>query len=349
MKGRRFRPLAAAILSVLTIGAVAFLAVAPISGRPGNVLLHAEEQASPQSPSALPASPRPPAPKAADSKAQEAGSGTTLRVATWNVRDCAAYEPASKTRIPLHDYVARTIKASSADVIVLEEIQSDEGKGGDIALLSVSLAREGWSMPFVAVVNARGEDDLAIFSRYRIADYGPVLDPAEGDAWPRPGIFASVDSGAAEVDIYGFHFKAMGDKKSETARRSQAEALGRHLAAVYGETLSSRAIVLAGDFNTANDTDLEGEASTMSALRLAGDEDPGNDFLAANYRYRPDEPTFADSRYSSILDHILLSPALALGMDRERVEVLKPSPGPGKIPTSDHSLVLVDILLPRGN
>ncbi|HWR13085.1 MAG TPA: endonuclease/exonuclease/phosphatase family protein [Rectinemataceae bacterium] len=357
----RRRSLATAVLSLLTIAAVAFLVVSAFSGDPKTVLLQAQENPSPgiQAPTIppppKPAPPKQDSPKTAPTAEEASGSvgavaaGSSLRVATWNVRDCAALDAASNSRVALHDYVARSIKAARADIIVLEEIQSDEGKGGDIALLSVALAREGWAMPFVAVVNARGEDDLAVFSRYRIADYGPVLEPAKTDPWPRPGIRASIQTGSGSLDLYGFHFKAMGDEKSEKARRAQAEALSLHLLATYGEGLTSRAIVLAGDFNTANDSDFLAHASTMSALRLADDADKSNDFLDTNYSYRQAEPTFVDSRYSSILDHVLISPVLAAGFDRKKVEVLTPSPGPGRIPTSDHNMVLVEISPPRDN
>ncbi len=361
----RWRSLATAALSLLTIAAVVFLVVSAFSGSPNNVLLQAQEnptleiqaplKPAPLKQDTLKAAPAAPAVKEAPAPGTVGTVGAlgaadpSLRVATWNVRDCAAMDAASNSRVALHDFVARSIKAARADIIVLEEIQSDESKGGDIALLSVALAREGWAMPFVAVVNARGEDDLAIFSRYRIADYGPVLEPAKTDPWPRPGIRASIQAGSGSLDLYGFHFKAMGDEKSERARRAQAEALGLHLLAAYGEGLTSRAIVLAGDFNTANDSDFLTKASTMSALRLADDADKSNDFLDTNYSYRQGEPTFVDSRYSSILDHVLISPTLAAGFDKKKVEVLTPSPGPGRIPTSDHNMVLVEISLPRDN
>ncbi|PKL05703.1 MAG: hypothetical protein CVV53_08130, partial [Spirochaetae bacterium HGW-Spirochaetae-9] len=149
-----------------------------------------------------------------------ASATSSVRIATWNVRDCAASDAATGTRISLHDNVALTIKEAEADIIVLQEIQSDEAKGGDIALLSVALARAGWAMPYVAVVDTRGEDDLAIFSRYRIAEQGPVLEPGKNDPWPRSGIHASIDLGGQRVEVLGFHFKAMGDEKSEKTRRA---------------------------------------------------------------------------------------------------------------------------------
>ena len=204
----------------MTAASVVVLLILTLAGSPRSVVVQAQEKPVPalapiKSPSG--SAPTPP------SSTPRPGY-LAIRLATWNVRDCAAWDEAAKTRIPLHDYVARTIKEAKADIVVLEEIQSDESKGGDIALLSVALAREGWAMPYVAVVNARGEDDLAVFSRFRIAESGPVIEPAKGDLWPRQGIFTSIDTGAGPLDVYGFHFKAMGDAGAEEARRAQAKA-----------------------------------------------------------------------------------------------------------------------------
>ncbi|MDP2792107.1 MAG: endonuclease/exonuclease/phosphatase family protein [Rectinemataceae bacterium] len=320
MKSGNFRDKAVTGLSFLTLAAVIALLAAAFAGGPKTVLLQAQE------------GPTAPAPLA-----------SSVKIATWNIRDCAASDKSTGERISLHDSVALTIKEAEADIIVLEEIQSDEAKGGDIALLSVALARAGWAMPFVAVVDTRGEDDLAVFSRYKIVEQGPILEPGQADPWPRSGIYASIDVGGISVDVLGFHFKAMGDEKSETTRRAQAKALGLHLIATYGAALTTKAIVLAGDFNTANASDLGAKDSTLSALRLADDGDRTNDFLATNYSFRGSEPTFVDSRYSSVLDHILLSPALADGFDGTRVKVIPPAAGSGAIPTSDHRLVLVEI------
>lgn len=331
------------VASLLTIAAVVYLVVAGPAAA-ADPKTQAAPAARPTDPASSPGAPKSPASEPAAPKPEPARQ--KLRVAVWNVRDCAATDPSSAARIALHDYVAQTIKEARADVIVLVEIQSDESKGGDIALLSVALAKAGWAMPFVAVVNARGEDDLALFSRYKISGQSALLEPAPNDPWPRPGIFASVGDGQWTLDMFGFHFKAMGDEKSEKARLAQAQAVGKELLTRYGAGISTRAIVVAGDFNTANDGDLRGKASTLSALCLGDDEDPSNDFVAANYRYRGGEPTFVDSRYSSLLDHILVSPAIAKELGQENVEVLKPLPGPGRIPTSDHNLVLVEIALP---
>ena len=200
-------------------------------------------------------------------------------------------------------------------------------------------------MPYTAVVDAKGSDDLAVFSRYKIVDQGSVLMPKQTDAWPRPGIYAKVAVGQTLVDIYSFHFKALGDSRSEAARRAQAEALASYLLDRYGDSIVTANIVLSGDFNTANPSDLAQRDSTLAFLRLAHDDDPANDLLDTNYRYKKDSPTFEDSRFSSVLDHILLSPALAKNSTPDTVFVFEALPGIGRIPTSDHHIVAIDVRL----
>ena len=291
--------------------------------------------ATPSSPSLSPAT----AAAGSDNK------NSMLRVGSWNVRDCAAWDEAVKERIALHDYVAATIRDARADIMLFQEIQSDESKGGDIALLSVALAKQGWAMPYTAVVNAKGEDDLAVFSRYKIEVEERILEPSTTDPWPRPGIYAMVKVAGLPLHLYGFHFKAMGDAKSEAARKAQALALAQILAERHEGALDSDWIIVAGDFNTANPGDLAGADSTLSSLRLMGDEDPENDFLALNYQFRPDSPSFVDSRYKSVLDHILVSPSLAAGLDKDSIHLIEAVQGPGAIPTSDHRLLLAEVAL----
>lgn len=75
--------------------------------------------------------------------------------------------------------------------------------------------------------------------------------------------------------------------------------------------------------------------------------DPGNDFLALNYQFHPNTPSFVDSRYESVLDHILVSPSLAAGMGGDSIHIIEAVKGPGTIPTSDHRLLLAEIVLPE--
>jgi endonuclease/exonuclease/phosphatase family metal-dependent hydrolase len=351
----KFRSAAAAIFTLLGVAAILGLAILPLFGHSGDVLLLAD-----QGPSALPlsklggaapaeATPVGAPPAGLQSQEPSAESPEinpiTLRVGTWNVRDCAAWDNASKERIALHDYVAATIREAEVDILLFQEIQSDESKGGDIALLSVALAKQGWAMPYTAVVNAKGEDDLAVFSRYKIEAQGSVLEPSATDPWPRPGIYAKVEIAQTPLHLYGFHFKAMGDKKSETTRKAQALALVQALAERHSGVLDTDRIIVAGDFNTANPSDLSGSDATLSTLCSLGDQDPSNDFLALNYQFHPDVPSFVDSRYRSVLDHILVSSSLKVGMSQDSIHLIEAVKAQGTIPTSDHKLLLAEIVL----
>lgn len=334
-KGGDSRSRLSAILGLLTVAAVLALIIVAIGAELGAM------------PSIQPLAPAP-APIAsttttAATSPVAATLNPTIRIATWNVRDCAATDAVTKERISFHDRIAQTIQSHGLDIVAFQEIQADSGNGGDIALLSVALAKAGWAMPFTAVVDAKGSDDLAIFSRYKIVDQGSLLLPANADPWPRPGIYARISIGQTFLDVYGFHFKALGDPRSEEARKAQAKALAHYLKERYNDGLKTANIVLAGDFNTANPGDLAKLDSTLSYLRLAHDEDPANDLLDTNFTFKKDSPTFVDSRYSSVLDHILLSPGLAKGVSREKIFIFEALPGIGRIPTSDHHIVAVDL------
>jgi len=47
------------------------------------------------------------------------------------------------------------------------------------------------------------------------------------------------------------------------------------------------------------------------------------------------------------LDHILVSPSLAAGMGGDSIHIIEAVKGPGTIPTSDHRLLLAEIVLPE--
>lgn len=338
----KFRSAAATSLILLGVAVILALAILPLFGHSGTVLIHTDQGQTLESPLKPALQELTTAPVAA---VNEASAGVTLRIGSWNVRDCAAWDEAAGERIALHDYVAAAVRKAEADVMLFQEIQSDESKGGDIALLSVALAKQGWSMPYTAVVNAKGEDDLAIFSRYKIEAEERLLEPTEADPWPRPGIYARIGAAQTPLHLYGFHFKAMGDAKSEAARRAQASALVKVLAERHSGSLDSDRIIVAGDFNTANASDLEGSDSTLATLSSLGDQDPDNDFLALNYHFLPAVPSFVDSRYRSVLDHILVSPSLKAGISKDSIHVIEAVEGPGTIPTSDHRLLLAEIVL----
>ncbi len=283
----------------------------------------------------------------AQSLAQGAApASVSLRVATWNLRDCSARDPVTKAELLLHQDIARFLAETRPDIAVFEEIQVDGARGGDMAKLSEALAAAGWDMPYTAVVDTKGEDDIALFSRFEILGSGPVLRPSNNDPWPRAGLQAQLSVSGLRLHVFGFHFKAMGDSASENAREAQARALQALLAKEFGEGLRTENVILAGDFNTANPSDFWEKGSTLSILSMKDDEDPYNDFISSNYSYKQNYPTFNDSRYSSLLDHIFLSPSLSQGFESGQVLVLSPGWRQDGIPVSDHAMVVVDLTLP---
>lgn len=343
-----FGRVAHTVMGILTSASVVFLILLAVTGKPAAIDLHNGGNGDPVA-STKPLQ-KPAGGTVTGSPVPTLGDTPKVRVATWNMRDCAASDGSGK-RVALHAEIAQLIKETQVDVIVAEEVQVDSKKGGDIALLSVALAQAGWSMPYVYSIDPPGEDDLAVFSKYPIRDTGEIATPQKGDTWPRAGIAATIDVQGKALHVFGFHFKAMGDSASEASRRAQALAICSALNDKYGPSLSKQAIVLAGDFNTTNPDEFTKKNSTLGILSFQNDTDPNNDFLDANYRYCPDKPTFVDSRYKSVLDHVLVSPTLARTIHKDDVLVVSPPKveapnASGGVPVSDHRMVAVDIALP---
>jgi endonuclease/exonuclease/phosphatase family metal-dependent hydrolase len=313
-------------------------------------------------PAKAPARTGQPAPKASStprpaSEKKVLVPGRSLRILSWNLRDCAATDGRTGERLAFHEPIAELLARLKPDLAAFEEIQQDDEKGGDIALLQVALAKAGWSMPYQTSIETGGQDDIALFSRYPILSSEPVLEPGPSDPWPRAGLHAVVSTGAAPIrqagegdpferlDIFVFHLKAMSDMDSESARKAQAAALADLVRkSMAAGTLSSLAVV-AGDLNTTNPGDRGATGSTLGYLELKDDQDPSNDFLDAIEGLRPQVPTFVDKRYSSILDHILLSPKAASRLLPGSPQVFKDIPSVGSIPLSDHRPVLVELEL----
>lgn len=291
-----------------------------------------------------------PGPATATPAPAASAGGTAVRVLSWNLRDCAATVAGTGERLSLHDAIAVTIAGIGPDLALLQEIQQDDEKGGDIALLQVALAKAGWSMPYQVSIETGGQDDLALFSRYPIRESEAVLQPAAQDPWPRPGLRAVVDFGAVEFEVYNFHFKAMADARSETARKAQAKAaavlLRNRLSARRGDGKPYFA-VLGGDFNTVSPGDREGADATLRVLSLREDADSSDDFLALNETWLAGVPTYADERWRSVTDHLIVSGDVsnraAGGLSAASVRIADIPPPQQGIPVSDHRPVVADL------
>ena len=114
--------------------------------------------------------------------------------------------------------------------------------------------------------------------------------------------------------FYGGHLKAMNDSSSLSRRRAQAYALSQYINANHN--LASEYVVIAGDMNTLDELpelDLGNSHSTLSYLSSRWDTSSANDFYPVNWLLKSSQPTHTShASYSnpSVLDHIILSPAL---------------------------------------
>ena len=297
--------------------------------------------------------------------ADQPGSGKgaqsrNLRILSWNLRDCAATDGATGERLAFHEPIAGVLAGLEPDLAAFEEIQQDDEKGGDIALLQVALAKAGWAMPYQTSIETGGQDDIALFSRFPILASESVLEPVSSDPWPRPGLHAVLSVGAQalkddkddarteKLDIFVFHLKAMSDRDSEASRKAQAKALADLVRKGTAQGSLSRFIVIAGDLNTTNPGDRGSATSTLGFLELKDDTDASNDFLDVIEGLNPQVPTFVDKRYSSVLDHLILSPGAAALFKPGSARVFRDFTTAGSVPISDHRPVLLDLSLGMG-
>ena len=217
--------LLALVPALLIVGVVGSLFVVNARGDvKGRISTPVEAPARPL-PEPKPAAPGKTAGPAAAPAAKTDAPSRSLRILSWNLRDCAATDGHTGERLSFHEPIAQVLARLKPDLAAFEEIQQDDEKGGDIALLQVALAKAGWAMPYQTSVETGGQDDIALFSRDPIRSSEAVLEPGPSDPWPRPGLHAVLAAAGAKLDIFVFHFKAMSDKDSESDRKAQAKAM----------------------------------------------------------------------------------------------------------------------------
>ncbi len=258
-------------------------------------------------------------------------------VATFNLYDL--------TRPGAHANVARFIAERGIDLILFQEIQP-----ADAADLAQSLAAEGVDMHYA--FSARGgyggdigDDYLAVFSRHPLTAHETILggsfpDPVTGEwfdfRYMRPVHRVSLTVFGLDLTVYNLHLKAQVpfpecDGCLER-RRAQARALETYI--LEHDAPEMAPILVAGDANSALDADFE-PGNTLDLLTLRSDNpaNSANDLTPVNFTYRR-ESTHLD--FDSLLDHLILSPALMTRYVPDSVEVVAPSGNP-----SDHKAVLL--------
>ncbi len=263
-----------------------------------------------------------------------------VTVATFNLYDL---------ELPgAHANVARYIAARDIDLILFQEVQP-----ADAADLAQSLTAEGVVMHYA--FSARGgyggdigDDYLAVFSRFPLTAHETILggtypDPVTGEwfdfRYMRPVHRVSLTVHGQDLTVYNLHLKAQVpfpecDGCLER-RRAQARALETYI--LEHDAPETGMVLVAGDANSALAADFEpGNTLDLLTLRSDGPAGAANDLTPVNYTYRR-ESTHLD--FDSLLDHIILSPALMRHYLPDSVEVLAPEGRP-----SDHKSVLLRLV-----
>lgn len=260
-----------------------------------------------------------------------------ITVATFNLFDL--------TRPGAHANVARFIAERGIDLILFQEIQP-----ADAADLAQSLAAEGVDMHYAfssrgGYGGELGDDYLAVFSRTPLTAHETILggsypDPVTGEwfdfRYMRPVHRVSLTVHGLDLTVYNLHLKAQVpfpecDGCLER-RRAQAHALEMYI--LEHDAPETAPILVAGDANSALAADFE-PGNTLELLTLRSDNPAGaaNDLTPVNFTYRR-ESTHLD--FDSLLDHLILSPALLSRYVPDSVEVVAPAGHP-----SDHKAVLL--------
>lgn len=263
-----------------------------------------------------------------------------LTVVSYNAED---FQQGS---VETHTSVARMLKNASADIVVLTETEVSivAGVESDLSRLQAALAAIGYPMQYSASVEVGYPDDIAILSRYEIGTSGTVASPNT-----RPGVKAvvRVPNGDAytEILVIGLHLKASYSSdtttENEEKRIAQAAALADTLRSTYAERVSSGYVIIAGDMNTWKPLDRNPAAScTLGRLCLLDDASPSNDFTAVNEQYLPATSTH---QLGSVLDHIILSPALFAHYRPDSVQVKTADSSVTMSALSDHYPVLLEL------
>ncbi|MBN1519747.1 MAG: endonuclease/exonuclease/phosphatase family protein [Spirochaetales bacterium] len=246
-----------------------------------------------------------------------------------------------------HDEIATMLKNASADIVVLNETEGSD----DLPRLAAALSDIGYPMAYTAYHEVGYEDDIAVISRYPIQSYSGILS-----ANPRKALKAviRVSNGTdyKDITVIGLHMDSGTQTTDITNRLEQSKELSEYLRLSSGIDLTTGLVVIAGDMNTMSESDRMVSAAltygfdypTLDYLRVTDDADAANDFCAVNEEHlSASDWTYAQSPYYSVLDHIVLSPAL---MDYYRVgsiDVKKEDLSEDMNLISDHFPVLLEL------
>ncbi len=254
-----------------------------------------------------------------------------LTIASYNVLDFS--------RTNAYDDVADFVSQKNVDILLLQEVQTDDEDAFSAALNTASASLQ--HVEFATL--SYGADNLACFSKYPISNVSSILtgtyeDPISGNSYSmsyiRPIFRFRVTANTKTIWFYVAHLKAGSATDEIEQRRAQSYALEQYIMNTH--SARSELIVIAGDMNTTTSDDLV-DNGTLGYLTLKSDSDDTNDFISVNYELIPSSYTYGSSK---VLDHIILSPvAYDLYISNSvEVPILDPYNKP-----SDHNPIILSL------
>lgn len=143
----------------------------------------------------------------------------------------------------------REIGAWKPDVVLLQEVDTNRGRSGNV--VQAQQIGEALGMSWVA---GSGETGNAILSRFPVKEKRIVALPRAGGRFDRHAVHAVIDIEGTEVSVYSTHF----DHISQGARIAQASALATVMKA------DPRPKIMGGDLNS------RPGSAAVSRLRAVG-------------------------------------------------------------------------------
>ncbi|NNC89762.1 MAG: endonuclease/exonuclease/phosphatase family protein, partial [Akkermansiaceae bacterium] len=251
-----------------------------------------------------------------------AAAAVPLRVATFNIE--LGLEAQGTTS---HDSVADVLARIDADVVTLQEVRSQD-VGTNIDALAATL---GYAHQYVGVPDSGEPSPLdtnnrnVFLSRYPITAVDGISSPSGAKDMTRviPAVVVDVPGTTADPTIIGLHLKCCGEPDDPYRRAVELDRVVDYL--VANSLTASDNVIILGDFNLVTGaTTYNSEPAGLPASYITGaditfpveyDPDPAFYFgfvpMVKLQNFQADGVTDTTQGSSAVLDHILVSPAIA--------------------------------------
>jgi endonuclease/exonuclease/phosphatase family metal-dependent hydrolase len=265
-----------------------------------------------------------------------ADSPSTVRVATWNVKNFfdSKDDPRKDDDVPPEATVARKVEQLAtvlreidADIVLLQEVENLE--------LLKRLASAVGTFQYGAWLREGADPrgiDVGLLARPRLLRYDTHLrdrDSRGNPLWSRDLVEAHLDVGGTQIVLLGSHLKSKRFSRTDDRRREQAERM-REVADSVAARWPSALVIVAGDLND------DPDSWSLEPLLEDGDwADLGSSL--------PDASSWTWSgRPRSRLDYLLVPQA-----QEARVRSVSVWSSPAVMQASDHRPVVATIEVGR--